>query len=132
MQLVAQPDGTPIRLAKPTSNLFRFRAPPGRTALDVSAFADVIDVDPGARTADVGGMTTYERLVDATLAHACSGGGTTEMNVRAEVGSDARLAWLPEPLVAHAGCRHRSAASLALQDGAIANPETQVRSYFAK
>jgi FAD/FMN-containing dehydrogenase len=68
-QLVAQPDGTPIRLAKPTSNLFRFREPPGRTALDVSAFADVIDVDPEARTADVGGMTTYERLVDATLAH---------------------------------------------------------------
>jgi FAD/FMN-containing dehydrogenase len=68
-QLAAQPDGSPVRLAKPTSNLFRFREPPGRTALDVSAFADVLDVDPTGRTADVGGMTTYERLVDATLAH---------------------------------------------------------------
>jgi len=68
-QLVAQPDGTPIRLAKPTSNLFRFREPPGRTALDVSAFSDVIEVDPVAGIADVGGMTTYEHLVDATLPH---------------------------------------------------------------
>ena len=68
-QLRAHPPGAPIRLAKPTSNLFRFREPPGRQALDVSAFADVIDIDVAARTADVGGMTTYERLVDATLAH---------------------------------------------------------------
>jgi FAD/FMN-containing dehydrogenase len=68
-QLVARPAGTPIRLAKPTSNLFRFREPPGRTALDVSAFAGVIEVDATARTADVGGMTTYEDLVDATLPH---------------------------------------------------------------
>jgi FAD/FMN-containing dehydrogenase len=66
-QLAAQPDGTPIRLAKPTSNLFRFREPPGGEALDVSAFGDVLSVDPQTRTADVGGMTTYERLVDATL-----------------------------------------------------------------
>ncbi|HEX2130277.1 MAG TPA: FAD-binding oxidoreductase [Actinophytocola sp.] len=68
-QLVALPDGSPIRLAKPTSNLFRFREPPPAAALDVSAFAGVLDVDPVARTAEVGGMTTYEDLVDATLPH---------------------------------------------------------------
>jgi FAD/FMN-containing dehydrogenase len=68
-QLAAQPAGAPIRLAKPTSNLFRFREPPGRQALDVSAFGDVLHVDAAARTADVGGMTTYERLADATLPH---------------------------------------------------------------
>jgi FAD/FMN-containing dehydrogenase len=61
--------GGPIRLAKSTSNLFRFREPPGKQALDVSAFGDVLEVDADARTADVGGMTTYERLVDATLPH---------------------------------------------------------------
>jgi FAD/FMN-containing dehydrogenase len=61
--------GAPIRLAKSTSNLFRFREPPGKQALDVSAFGDVLHVDAAARTADVGGMTTYERLVDATLPH---------------------------------------------------------------
>lgn len=66
-QLVARPAGAPIRLAKPTSNLFRFREPPGQDALDVSAFAGAIDVD--GTTADVGGMTTYEDLVDATLPH---------------------------------------------------------------
>ena len=66
-QLVGQPDGSPIRLAKPTSNLFRFREPPPANALDVSAFAGVIDVE--GHTADVGGMTTYEHLADATLAH---------------------------------------------------------------
>jgi FAD/FMN-containing dehydrogenase len=66
-QLVARPAGAPIRLAKPTSNLFRFREPPGREALDVSAFAGVIEID--GTTADVGGMTTYEDLVDATLPH---------------------------------------------------------------
>jgi FAD/FMN-containing dehydrogenase len=68
-QLAAQPEGAPIRLAKSTSNLFRFREPPGRAALDVSSFGDVLEVDPEGRTADVGGMTTYERLADATLPH---------------------------------------------------------------
>ena len=61
----AVPPGVPVRLAKPTSNLFRFRdsAKPGsaaeRVSLDVSAFAQVIHVDAASRTAVVGGMTTY-------------------------------------------------------------------------
>jgi FAD/FMN-containing dehydrogenase len=68
-QLLARPAGAPIRLAKPTSNLFRFREPTGQPGLDVSAFAGVLEVDPEAGTADVGGMTTYEHLVEATLPH---------------------------------------------------------------
>src|ERR1700726_3576571 len=76
----AVPPGTPVRLAKHTSNLFRFRdadpktpkspgTPKDPTApLDVSAFDHVLRVDPAARTAWVGGMTTYEDLADATLA----------------------------------------------------------------
>jgi FAD/FMN-containing dehydrogenase len=77
----ALPPGAPVRLAKRTSNLFRFRdslpkgpgaggstqAAPG--GLDVSAFDYVLRVDPARRTAWVGGMTTYEDLCDATLAH---------------------------------------------------------------
>ena len=66
----ALPPGTPVRLAKRTSNLFRFRdAPEARDGaqLDVSAFGHVLRVDPVRRTARVGGMTTYEDLVDATL-----------------------------------------------------------------
>src|SRR5580693_3492813 len=83
----AWPPGTPVRLAKRTSNLFRFRdsdpaTPPAapaeaanavaagaRAGLDVSAFGHVLSVDPVARTARVGAMTTYEDLCDATLRH---------------------------------------------------------------
>ncbi|MGI9005754.1 MAG: FAD-binding oxidoreductase [Streptosporangiaceae bacterium] len=65
----AIPPGTPVRLAKSTSNLFRFRESgrPGLVTLDVSAFDRVLHVDQERRTAVVGGMTTYEDLVDATL-----------------------------------------------------------------
>jgi FAD/FMN-containing dehydrogenase len=64
----AIPPGRPVRLAKRTSNLFRF---PGdaQAGLDVSAFGHVVSIDPAARTAVVGGMTTYEDLADATLAY---------------------------------------------------------------
>ncbi len=64
----AIPAGSPVRLAKRTSNLFRFRGAAGGPALDVAAFGRVLQVDPAARTAMVGGMTTYEDLADATLA----------------------------------------------------------------
>ncbi|WP_116247269.1 FAD-binding oxidoreductase [Nocardiopsis sp. FIRDI 009] len=65
----ALPEGAPVRLAKPTSNLFRFREPTTAPPLDVSAFSGVISIDPVERLADVGGMTTYEELVAATLPH---------------------------------------------------------------
>jgi len=63
----AIPPGAPVRLAKRTSNLFRFREPSTAPGLDVSGFDQVLGVDPEGRTADVQGMTTYEDLVDATL-----------------------------------------------------------------
>ena len=61
------PPGSPVRLAKKTSNLFRFRDASAAPGLDVSAFGHVLQVSPKDRTAVVGGMTTYEDLVDATL-----------------------------------------------------------------
>ncbi|MGH2604328.1 MAG: FAD-binding protein, partial [Dehalococcoidia bacterium] len=67
-QYQALPAKAPVRLAKKTSNLFRFRDD-ASVGLDVSAFGRVLHVDPEARTADVQGMTTYEDLVDATLPH---------------------------------------------------------------
>jgi FAD/FMN-containing dehydrogenase len=63
------PPAVPVRLAKRTSNLFRFRPPRRDRGLDVSRFDQVLAVDAQARTADVQGMVTYERLVDATLPH---------------------------------------------------------------
>lgn len=63
----AIPADATVRLAKPTSNLFRARAESTATGLDVSGLTGVISVDPQARTADVAGMCTYEDLVAATL-----------------------------------------------------------------
>jgi len=68
-QYAAIPAGTPVRLAKKTSNLFRQRQESSAPGLDVRAFDGVLSVDPLARTADVQGMTTYEHLVAATLPH---------------------------------------------------------------
>ena len=65
----AIPAGQPVRLAKKTSNLFRYRAAATGHLLDAAPFDHVICVDPGTRTAHVGGMTTYEDLVAATVRH---------------------------------------------------------------
>jgi FAD/FMN-containing dehydrogenase len=65
----AIPAGSPVRLAKRTSNLFRSRAATGTPGLDVSGLTGVLQVDPATRTADVAGMCTYENLVAATLPH---------------------------------------------------------------
>ena len=61
------PPGTPIRLAKKTSNLFRPRDAATAPGLNVAAFDGVLNVDIDNCTAQVLGMTTYEHLVDATL-----------------------------------------------------------------
>src|SRR5436305_1948746 len=66
--LLALPTDAPVRLRKPTSNLFRPRTGPS-SPLDAAGFDGLIAIDPEARTADVLGMTTYENLVDATLPH---------------------------------------------------------------
>ena len=63
------PAGSPVRLAKRTSNLFRPRAASDAPGLDVSGLGGVVSIDPVARTADVQGMCTYEDLVDVTLQH---------------------------------------------------------------
>ena len=57
-----------MRLRKKTSNLFRPRSDAPGT-LDAALFEGVLSIDVAARTADVGGTTTYEDLVDATLPH---------------------------------------------------------------
>ncbi|MEB3052035.1 FAD-binding oxidoreductase [Mycolicibacter sp. MYC123] len=56
-----------VRLAKPTSNLFRARAKRQVPGLDTSGLTGVLAVDPQTRTAEVAGMCTYEDLVAATL-----------------------------------------------------------------
>jgi FAD/FMN-containing dehydrogenase len=68
----AIPPSATVRLAKPTSNLFRAREKATVKGLDVSGLTGVINVDPDARTADVAGMCTYEDLVAATLPYGLS------------------------------------------------------------
>ncbi|WP_024447204.1 FAD-binding oxidoreductase [Mycolicibacterium iranicum] len=68
----AIPADAAVRLAKPTSNLFRAREKTSTKGLDTSGLTDVIAVDPAARTADVAGMCTYEDLVAATLPYGLS------------------------------------------------------------
>jgi FAD/FMN-containing dehydrogenase len=65
----ALPASAPVRLGKRTSNLFRFRPPASGARLPAESFDRVLSVDPTTRSADVQGMVTYERLVEATLAH---------------------------------------------------------------
>src|SRR5258708_35343666 len=53
----AIPPGSPVRLAKRTSNLFRFSGGRPPAGLDVSAFGRVRRVAPAAPTAVRGGLT---------------------------------------------------------------------------
>jgi FAD/FMN-containing dehydrogenase len=62
------PRGGRVRLAKPTSNLFRFRAAQDN-GLDVGRFDRVLRIDADAGIAEVQGMATYESVVDALLPH---------------------------------------------------------------
>ncbi len=59
----------PVGLGKETSNLCRDRAAGAKRLLDVRAFDHVLAVDRSAGRVDAEGMTTYETLADATLAH---------------------------------------------------------------
>jgi len=63
------PSDTPVRLAKPSSNLFRFGGRDRTPGLPTEGLDTVIRLDPAARTIEVGGLITYERLVAATLPH---------------------------------------------------------------
>jgi FAD/FMN-containing dehydrogenase len=66
--LRAARDDGPVRLEKPTSNLFRDRAAAPRQRLNVRGFDHVLEVDAGAGWVDVEGMTPYAALTRATLA----------------------------------------------------------------
>jgi FAD/FMN-containing dehydrogenase len=65
----ARRGGSPVALAKSTSNLFRRRDQRGTKRIDVGEFNYVLGIDRAKMTADVEGMTTYEDFVKATLPH---------------------------------------------------------------
>ena len=65
--LTTVPPDAPVRLGKPSSNLFRFGRRDRTDGLPVSGLDSVITLDRDARTIEVGGLITYEKLVAATL-----------------------------------------------------------------
>ena len=65
-QLHASTSG--VALKKNSSNLFRDRNRAGKPRLDVRDFCHILQVDPQSGWADAEGMTSYEKIVLATLA----------------------------------------------------------------
>jgi urease accessory protein len=95
--------------------------PAGPELILVGAAAGLLEGD--AVTVDLAlgpGARLTVRTTAATLAHPCPDGGWTEQIVNAVLGPGAVLAWLPEPLVACGGCRHRSRSTIDLGQGATA------------
>jgi urease accessory protein len=69
-----------------------------------------IDVGPGAEL--------RLRTVAASVALPGGDGSASRLELRARVAAGARLEWLPEPLIAAAGCCHVAAATVDLAAGA--------------
>lgn len=93
----------------------------GPELLLIGAAASLVEGDRLTVALRLGtGARLTVRTAAATIAHPCPGGGGTAFDVDADLGPDARLAWLPEPLVACAGCRHRSRSRLRMAAGAQA------------
>jgi urease accessory protein len=94
---------------------------PGPILLLVGSSAGLLEGDTVTVDLVLGpGAHLTVRSTAATLAHPCRGGGVTRFDVRASLGEGATLAWLPEPLVACAGCHHVGRSSLSLAAGAVA------------
>jgi len=66
---LARESSSSVALAKQTSNLFRDRSAAAARRLDVRRFDHVLRVDAAAGWVDAEGMTPYDRLADACLAH---------------------------------------------------------------
>lgn len=95
--------------------------PRGPELLLVGAAASLVEGDRLTVTLRLGpGARLVVRTAAATLAHPCPGGGATAFDVEADLGVGAGLAWLPEPLVAFAGCRHAGRARVRIGRGALA------------
>jgi FAD/FMN-containing dehydrogenase len=67
-ELVKEPGVGSLRLSKTTSNLFRDRSSSKLKSLNVRSLNQVININVKDMTVEVEGMTTFEDLVDATLA----------------------------------------------------------------
>jgi urease accessory protein len=64
------------------------------------------------------GATLCLRTVAASIALPGRDGAVSQMRVCASVAAGGRLVWLPEPLIAAAGCRHDASSTVELSTGA--------------
>jgi urease accessory protein len=71
-----------------------------------------LDIEVGA------GATLCLRTVAASIALPSRRGDASRMEIHATVGAGGRLAWLPEPLIAAAGCHHVTSSTVELATGA--------------
>lgn len=94
---------------------------PGPVLMLIGSAAGLLEGDTVTASVDLAaGARLTVRTVAATLAHPCPGNGSTALDVTCRLAAGARLAWLPEPLIACAQCRHRSRTALSLGPGAAA------------
>jgi urease accessory protein len=92
---------------------------PGPLVVMLGSAAGLLEDDVVRISIRVGdGARLAVRTTAATLAHPCRNGGSTLSAVDIVLGRGAALAWLPEPLVACAGCHHESRARVRLAHGA--------------
>lgn len=95
--------------------------PSGPELILVGSAAGLLEGDTVRLRFDLApGSQLTVRTTAATIAHPCRGGGVTTLEVDCRLGEGARLAWLPEPVIACLGCHHIGRARLALGAGAVA------------
>ena len=117
---VARRDGRDVLVDVRSEPPLTIRATPDRVLVVGSAAGPVggdqlsLDVVVGA------GARLALGTVAATMAWPGPSGAPSQQTVLADVGPDAHLRWEPEPLVAVAGCRHRTSTTIRLGAGATA------------
>lgn len=117
---VARRDGRDVLVDLRSEPPLTLRATPGRVLVVGSAAAPVggdelrldVVVGPSSRLA-IGSVA-------ATLAWPGAGGEWSAQRTTATVAAGGHLCWTPEPLVAVAGCRHRTTTTVCLEEAATA------------
>lgn len=88
---------------------------PGPTLMVVGSAAGLLAGDTiRIRISLAPGASLTVRTTAATIAHPCPDGGSTALEIDCRLGQGAQLVWLPEPLIACAGCRHTGRTRLSL------------------
>ncbi|WP_432835606.1 urease accessory protein UreD [Dactylosporangium sp. CA-092794] len=119
-RVVAERDGerTALRVLKGEAPLLPRRTGPNEVHF-VGGAAGPLGGDDLSVEIEVGpGAVLWVRTVAASIALPGRDGAESRLSVHATVADGGRLAWLPEPTVAAARCRHHTVSSAELSAGA--------------